>query len=342
MTVERPPDAVDAGTRLRRLLAVLTYLARVGESSLGDLAARFGFEVRSLVGELELAACCGLPPYTPDTLLELIVDDDRVVAYGLEALRRPARLTPDEGFALAASARAMLTVAGPEAEGPLATALDKLRLALGLERVSVELDVPEHLAELREAAAAGEAVEIDYLGAKRGDETTRRVEPYAVVAREGRFYLDAFCGLAGDWRRFQLTRISRVRRLGEPVSPRSLPAELAGTRAFVGGAGSRTAHIAFDQSRYVLIDRLVAAAPTRSPDGRVVAPIEVADEYFLGCLILRLGPSAEVIDPPELVDAAANVARRALARYPAGSSRRSNRPDGSPAGKLARPRPAGR
>ncbi|MGD0219807.1 MAG: WYL domain-containing protein [Acidimicrobiales bacterium] len=315
MTLERPPAAVDAGTRLRRLLAVLAYLARVGESSLVDLAARFGFDERSLVGELELAACCGLPPYTPDTLLELIVDDDRVIAYGLDALRRPPRLTPDEGFALAASARAMLALEGAEAGSPLASALDKLGFALGLERVSVELDVPEHLAELREAAATGEAVEIDYLGTKRGDETTRRVEPYAVVAREGRFYLDAFCGLAGDWRRFQVARIARVRRLGEPVAPRSLPVEFDGTRAFVGGAGARTAHIAFDESRFVLVDRLVAAPPSRLPDGRVVAAIEVAGEYFLGRLLLRLGPSAEVIDPPELRDAAAAVARRALTRY---------------------------
>jgi proteasome accessory factor C len=317
--MEHPSDALDAGTRLRRLLAVLTYLAAVGESSIGELAARFGFDERSLVAELELAACCGLPPYTPDTLLELIVDADRVVAYGLDALRRPARLTPDEGFALAAAIRAMLAVSGPEAAGPLATALDKLERALGLERLSIELDAPEHLAELRQAAATGEAVEIDYLGAKRGDETTRRVEPYAVVAREGRFYLDAFCHSAGDWRRFQVARITAVRRLGEPVAPRALPAELGGTRAFAGGAKARTAHVAIDQSRYVLIDRLVAAPPTVLSDGRVLAAIEVADEYFLGCLVLGLGPAAEVIDPPELVDAASRVARRALARYEAGS-----------------------
>jgi len=315
VTVDRPPDPLDAGTRLRRLLAVLTYLARVGECSIAELAARFGFDERTLVGELELAACCGLPPYTPDTLLELIVDDERVVAFGLEALRRPARLTPDEGFALAAAARAMLAVEGAEAEGPLATALAKLGSALGLERVAVELDIPENLEEVRAAAGAGEAVEIDYLGAKRGDETTRRVEPYSVVAREGRFYLDAFCSLAGDWRRFQVARIATIRHLGEPVTPRSLPAELSGTRAFVGGGGARTAHVAFDRSAYVLIDRLVAAPPAPLPDGRVVAPILVSDGYFLGCLVLRLGPTAEVVDPPDLVGAAADVARRALARY---------------------------
>jgi len=41
----------------------------------------------------------------------------------------------------------------------------------------------------------------------------------------------------------------------------------------------------------------------------------VADGYFVGRLVLRLGASAEVVDPPELIGAAADVARRALARY---------------------------
>ncbi len=342
MTAGDLPDLVDAGARLRRLLAVLTHLARVGESSIGDLAARFGYGKRELVAELELAACCGLPPYTPDALLELIVDDDRVIAFGLDALRRPARLTPDEGFALVAAARAMLAVAGVEASGPLASAVGKLGRALGLERVTVELEVPGHLDELRQVAATGEAIEIDYLGAKRGDETTRRVEPYAVVAREGLFYLDAFCDLAGDWRRFQVRRITGVRRLGEPVTPRSLPAELGGTRAFVGGARARTAHLAFDPSRYALVDRLVAAPPTSLADGRVVAPIEVADEYFLGCLVLRLGPSAEVLDPPELAAAAARVAHRALTRYQAESSRPPGDDRDHRRRRGARPRPGGR
>ena len=83
----------------------------------------------------------------------------------------------------------------------------------------------------------------------------------------------------------------------------------------MGGGGARTAHVAFDRSAYVLIDRLVAAPPTPLPDGRVVAPIMVSDGYFVGRLVLRLGATAEVVDPPELVGAAADVARRALARY---------------------------
>ncbi|HLX78672.1 MAG TPA: WYL domain-containing protein [Acidimicrobiales bacterium] len=305
----------DAGARLVRLLAVLSYLARVEQATIADLAERFDMDERALVAELELAACCGLPPYTPDSLLELVVDDEGVSARGLEALRSPPRLTPDEGFALAASLRAMLAVPGAATDGPLLTALEKLEVALGVGKISVELEAPDHLDELREAAASGESIEIDYLGAKRGDESTRRVDPYAVVAREGRFYLDAYCMLAGDWRRFQVARIRAVRRLGQPVAPRHLPAVFSSARAFVGGEASTVAHVALDEARYVLIDRFASGPTSTSADGRVVVPIEVADEHFLGRLMLRLGPGAEVLDPPGLADAAARVAARALSRY---------------------------
>ena len=312
-----PPgtQAVDAGSRLRRLLAVLAHLAEVQTAPIAELAARFGMDSRTLVAELELAACCGLPPYTPDSLLELVVDDEQVSAHGLDALRTPPRLTPDEGFALAASLRAMAAVPGAADDGPLVGALDKLERVLGLGRVTVEIDAPPNLAEVQQAAASGEAIEIDYLGSKRGDESTRRVEPYAVVAREGRFYLDAYCSTAGDWRRFQVARIRAVRRLGEPVASRSIPPSFSSARAFVGGGSSKTAHVALDESRYVLVDRFASGPTTVADDGRLVVPIEVADEHFLGRLLLRLGPGAEVLDPPELIGAAARVAERALARY---------------------------
>ena len=59
-----------------------------------------------------MAACCGVPPYTPDQLMEIVVTDTTVSTRVGTALARPRRLSPSEGFALAASARALLAVAG--------------------------------------------------------------------------------------------------------------------------------------------------------------------------------------------------------------------------------------
>ena len=308
-------QALDAGDRLRRLLAVLAYLARVGEARIADLARRFGVDEEVLVGELELAACCGLPPYTPDQLLELVVDDERVVAYGLDALRRPQRLTPEEGFAVAAAARALLAVPGAEHASPLSSALAKLEAALGADRLEVQLESPEHLALLRRSVEEQTLVEIDYLGAAPGRETRRVVEPHAVMALEGRFYLDAYCHLADAWRRFQLERISSARPSSTRFARRRVPEELEGPRAFRGGPGTAVVLIAVPEGRQALLDRLAAGPLEPAGGGRVVVPIRVGDANWLGRLLLRLGPEAEVLHPRELFDARAEVARRALARY---------------------------
>ncbi|HTW98521.1 MAG TPA: WYL domain-containing protein, partial [Acidimicrobiales bacterium] len=315
---------LDAGARLQRLLAVLAYLARVGGAPIADLAARFAMSPRALVTDLELAACCGLPPYTPDQLLELVVDEERVDAFHLSALQRPPRLTPEEGFAVAAASRALLAVQGSDAGGPLAGALCKLERALGAARVEVEIDRPAELVPLQGAAAAGEVVELDYLD-RSGEEHERRVEPFAVVVREGRWYLDAWCRTAGGWRRFQVQRCRNVRRTGLPVANRTPPASFGGVRAFVGGPSTRRALVELPEGERALLDRVAAGPAGPGRPGSAVVPVDVADETWFGRLLLGI-PGASVVGPPALAGAAAAVARRTLARYRQSPVRRRPRP----------------
>lgn len=309
----------EGGERLIRLLAMLAYLAQVGEASISDLSARFDIDERTLVRQLELAACCGLPPYTPDALLELVIDDGRVYAFGLDALRHPPRLTPEEGLALATSARAMIAVTHADDAAPLARALHKLEQALGASRVGVELDVPESVMELRLAVERAEVVEIDYLGAARAAMTTRRIEPFRVVALEGAFYVDAWCQLAEGWRRFKVDRISTIRHTLDHAATRQVPEEFSTSRAFVGGPDLRVAEIEISPDQVAVVDR-VATEIVPGANGRMIARVEVADAEWFGRLALRLGHDAAVLSPPELRNVAARLAGRALRRYATNNS----------------------
>src|SRR5436853_527331 len=150
------------------------------------------------VAELELAACCGLPPYTPDQLIELIVTDEEVEANLGGRLARPLRFSAAEGFTVAASARAILAVPGADPHGALARALAKLDAALGeRQAVTVELDAPALLDVVRRAIADGQRLEVTYYSASRDEVTTRRIDPRAVFSAEGRWYVNAWCNLAG-------------------------------------------------------------------------------------------------------------------------------------------------
>lgn len=316
---ERHAAPHDVARRLHRLLAILEYLAAAGECALDDLAHRFDMVPEDVVTELELAACCGLPPYTPDELIELYVDGDRVVAQRVGDLGRPRRLTPAEGFAVAAAARALLAVPGADPGGSLARALGKLESALGEDRLVLDIDAPEHLPALRSAVAGARQVEITYASASSGEPTERVVDPYQVVLREGRWYLDGFCHRAGGVRRFQVGRVLTVRETGEPAVERGpRPAELEDPRAFVGGADTRPARVAAPRAVAWLLERVAASSLSERPDGSVEATVLVGSERWLERLLLRLGPGAEVLDPSELAEVGAAGARRALGRYPAG------------------------
>ena len=112
-----------------------------------------------------MAACCGVPPYTPDQLLEIVVTEDTVSTRVGTTLARPRRLSPREGLALAASARALLAVPGSDEDGALSRALAKLERALGGGAIDVELDTPELLDVVRNALERGERLTISYYSA---------------------------------------------------------------------------------------------------------------------------------------------------------------------------------
>ena len=64
----------DRAERLRRLLVMLPWLMERGEVPLAEMAARFELTEAELVGDLELAALCGLPPFI-DEMIDVFIDE---------------------------------------------------------------------------------------------------------------------------------------------------------------------------------------------------------------------------------------------------------------------------
>jgi predicted DNA-binding transcriptional regulator YafY len=326
------PARADAGVRLHRLLAVLTWLARQGRAPVAELAERFGIGPEELIADLELAACCGLPPYTPDQLMEIMVDEEEVVANLGPELARPRRLTAAEGFALATAARAIEAVPGADPDGSLARGLEKLDAVLGdRDRLRIDLGEPPHLAALRRAVEADEQVELGYYSVSSDEESLRIVDPVDVVALDGRWYLDGYCHRAVDMRRFRVDRVLSVRPTGVTVARHDSevptgPGATAdagrdprrgemGDAAFVPGPDAVVARVAVDDAGLWLTDAVPTLGLEPLPDGRTVVRLGVASTVWFDRLLLRLGPHGEVHDPPELAESGRRAAARLLDRY---------------------------
>src|SRR5881275_2324177 len=111
---------------------MVPWIAAHDGPTIAEVCQRFGLKEAELAADLELLWVCGLYPYTPDMLIDVDLDGDRVWIRYAEYFSRPLRLTPAEGLALVAAGRSLLAGTGADPSGPLARGLDKLGRVLGI------------------------------------------------------------------------------------------------------------------------------------------------------------------------------------------------------------------
>lgn len=306
----------DAGDRLRRLLAIVPWLLSEGGATIAEIAERFGVDETRVARDLSLAGMCGVAPFTPDELVDIVVmEDGTVEAQPGKFFARPLRLTATEGFTLLAAGRTLLAVPGVDQAGALARALEKLAAALGGAGIDVELEEPEHLQTLRAAADEGRQVEIEYYTASRDEVTTRAVDPLTVFAAEGHWHLIAHCHLVAGERDFRVDRIRGLTPTGERFDPRPPETDPTSPVAFRPGADAEAVTLLVPAAARWVAESYPTRSVEEEPDGRLRVELAVSGRAWLERLLLRVGPDAEVIEPAELRDAGAQAAARVLARY---------------------------
>mgnify|MGYP003898334905 CR=1 FL=1 len=136
---------------------MLPWLISRKRVKLADMAKQFKLSEKELMNDLMMAAMCGVPPYTPDALIDVFVDEGEVVAEVPLMFSRPLQLNSAEVFALTVMGKAAMRLPGANKSGPLATALKKLRPLMPSDDgvVVVDLKPVAFLEELRNAVAHG-------------------------------------------------------------------------------------------------------------------------------------------------------------------------------------------
>jgi len=304
------------------MLVIVPYLVQHPGTSLEAASTLFEVPPQQLRRDLDLLFMSGLPPYGPGDLIDVDVDEDGNVWISMaDHFARPLRLTRPEALAVYLRATELLATPGiPEAPA-LASALTKLRQALGPDTLGdatgieavVAGSAPPHLSALRAAAADGRRITIGYTAASTGEPSERDIEPEAVFASAGRWYVVAWDVSADGERVFRADRVSHVEDTGRRFEPRGL--EGAGRPLYTAGEHDVAVRLVLRPPARWVAEYYATTDVTTRDDGSVEATLPARQTAWVARLLLRLGPDADVVEPPELRAQTRAIAAAALARY---------------------------
>ena len=275
-----------------------------------DRLRELGYRIHATKGPdggYRLDAGSELPP--------LLFDDDQAVALAV-ALQQIAA-TAGSGFEEPAL-RALATVR-QVMPSRLRHRVDGLRFTALTTAGPAEAVDPAMLVAVGAAARAQEIVRVDYASSSRDAEPSpaRRVEPHHLVSRGARWYLVGFDLDRDDWRVFRVDRMT----LRTPNGPRFAAREVPGgdVGAFVSGRfkGSGGADVWPCRGEVVLAAPIAAIAPYAADavvedlgDGRCLVSAGAWSWRGLAASLGRFDADLEVVGPPELATAFAELATR--------------------------------
>lgn len=305
---------VSASERLRRVLAMVPWVAAQDGPRISEVCARFGCTQDELLEDLNLLFLCGLHPYTPDALIDVDVAGDRVWIRYADYFSRPLRLTPAEGMALVAAGNAVLATPGADPSGPLARGLAKIAAVLGPAGTAVDITLgeapPAMLDVLRTAALEHRQVDIEYYAFGRDEWTRRTIDPYAVFSAAGQWYVSAYCHAVEDERLFRVDRVRDAVTLETTFEP---PATLPDFTVYEPRANDPRVVLELDESAQWVVEQYPVESVEALGEGRLRVRLAVSERAWLERLLLRLGPRARVVEGE--ADVGRGAACRVLGRY---------------------------
>ncbi len=328
-----------SGPQFTRLISILMVLAVKGTMDVNVLAQKFNIDVDELISDLELAACCGVPPYTPDALLEIVVDGDVVYATPGQELMRERRVGARDALEFILGAGVIRELLDTEYNNIVSSIVNKLEnastpgsssnssMASNANSESSHLAIlkahleqpPGSIETVRDALEKGLQLEIDYYSLSKDELSRRILDPVSLSSIAGQWYLDAYCHLVNAPRRFRASRIREASILDtrackglhglQPLKP------FSAASTFVKSSSEATVvTLRVDAEMMPIVEALPLESVAQDGDDAIVTMYS-SGNVFLERLLIQLAGHGELLDPLELADLGKECAARTLKRY---------------------------
>jgi len=299
---------VTASGQLRRLLALIPEIADGREHTVAELSERVGVDAETIAKDLHaLSERFGDPPGWIEKV-QVYIERDRVAVEAASHFQRPMRLTPAEVRALELGLSLLRAESAPSDRAAIDATRERLRALASqpvgdLEDRAASVGMTRDLSyvpALRDALRSRRRVAIWYRKGASAKAERREICPLSIVVEQGLWYLIANCERSQDVRIFRVDRIETIELLAEDFErPAGVDVDklLADRRAFVG---SPPATLRVRYSRRIARWIAERERGTGLPDGSYEVEYPLADQDWGVRHVLRYGPEAEVISPPEV------------------------------------------
>ena len=306
-----------------RVLRLLALLQRRASWTAAELSAELGVTDRSVRRDVERLRALGYPVHAAPgvgggyqlgagtRLPPLLLDDEEAIATAVSLRLASGGTVAGAGEAALRALAKLDQVMPPRLRAEVRAVHGATETLVG---PGVEIDA-ELLVTL--ARACRDAVRVRFRYAARGgDERERTVEPVRMVTTGRRWYLMAWDTDRDDWRTFRLDRMREVTATTWRFRPREHPDPVAYVQQSVTGAPYRYVARVRLHAPPARVRELVPPQVGRvedDGDGWCVLVAGGDDLDWLAVHVARLGFEAQILDPPELREAATRLAHRMAA-----------------------------
>lgn len=308
---------------IERVLRLLALLQQRPSWTAGELGDELGVTDRTVRRDVERLRAVGYPVHATagvgggyrlgagTRLPPLLLDDDEAIATAVSLRLASGGTVAGAGEAALRAFAKLDQVMPPRLRAEVRAVHDATETLLG---PGVEID-PELLVALARACRDPVRVRFRYVD-RHGGERERMVEPVRMVTTGRRWYLMAWDVERDDWRTFRLDRMREVAATARRFRPREHPDPVAYVQRSVTAApyaylARVRVHAEPDQVRQRVPPEVGRVEDDR--DGWCVLVTGGDDLDALATHVARLAFEVEVLEPPELRQAAARLVRRLAA-----------------------------
>lgn len=311
MSARRGPRRAE--DRVKGLLVMLPWLMQRKEVAISDMARQFNISEADLIEDLELAAMCGTPPYTPLELTEVYIDEGIIYVGRNKHFERRLELSSSEAFGLSLLAAAAEDIPGFTKRKELTSAVKKLRKILGEGIVDVDTESPVFLQAVTDAASTGERLTITYWTPADNTEKQRTITVRSVFTDRGHWYVTADDDLSGSQRHFRVDRIRHVVPTGECVPVE--PVETQVPAWFADATDKEKVVLEVAPAAAWVVETYPCTVLDERHDGSFRVEMVINSEHWLGRLLLRAEGHVTVVAPESAVNLLQRTATDVLSRY---------------------------